>query len=84
MLTENKNGGIVPVQADKSEKHANINYKAQITKIEDGKEPVIDISFGIIKVTLYDKPNQWFNAVIIKGFGQHPMVLLCNIEPDSN
>lgn len=81
--TKNKNGGIVPVQADRLERLANISYKAQITKIEDGKESVISISFGIIKVALYDKPDDWFNAVIIKGFGQHPMILLTNKEPDS-
>jgi hypothetical protein len=27
--------------------------------------------------------NEWMNAVIIKGFGQHPMILLTNKEPDS-
>jgi hypothetical protein len=83
LLTHNKKGGIVPVQADRLEVHASTPYKAQITKIEDGKETVINISFGIIKVALYDKPDEWMNAVIIKGFGQHPMILLTNIEPNS-
>lgn len=81
LLTKNKNGGIVPVQADRLEIHASLNYKAQITKIEDGKETVINITFGIKKVALHDKPNEWFNVVIIKGFGQHPMLLLTSLEP---
>jgi hypothetical protein len=81
LLTKNKNGGIVPVQADRLETHASLNYKAQITKIEDGKETVINITFGIKKVALHDKPNEWFNVVIIKGFGQHPMLLLTSLEP---
>lgn len=83
LLTPNKNGGIVPVQADRLDVHARMPYKAQITKIEDGKETVINITFGITKVALYDKPDEWMNAVIIKGFGQHPMILLTNKEPDS-
>lgn len=83
LLTHNKNGGIVPVQAERLSAHASTPYKAQITKIEDGKETVINITFGITKVALYDKPDQWMNAVIVKGFGQHPMILLTNKEPDS-
>ena len=83
LLTHNKNGGIVPVQADRLDVHASTPYKAQITKIEDGKETVINITFGITKVALHDKPDEWMNAVIIKGFGQHPMILLTNKEPDS-
>jgi len=83
LVTHNKNGGVVPVQADKLEKHTSINYKAQITKIEDGKESIIDLTFGITKVALYDKPDEWMNAVVIKGFGQHPMILLTNKAPDS-
>jgi len=46
---------VAPVQADKLDKHTAINYKAQITKIEDVKESTIDIIFGITKVALYDK-----------------------------
>ncbi len=83
LLTYNKNGGIVPVQAERLSVHASTPYKARITKIEDGKETVIDITFGTTKVALHDKPDQWMNAVIIKGFGQHPMILLTNKEPDS-
>ncbi len=78
----------MPVQADNLEKHTSIKYKAQITKIEDGKESIIDLAFGITKVALYDKPDDptaigWMNAVIIKGFGEHPMILLTNEEPET-
>lgn len=83
LLTRNKNGGIVPVQADRLGVHVSTPYSAQITKIEDGKETVINLTFGIAKVALYDTPDVWMNAVIIKGFGQHPMILLTNKEPDS-
>ena len=83
LLTRNKNGGIVPVQAERLGVHISTPYSAQITKIEDGKEQIINLTFGIAKVALYDTPDVWMNAVIIKGFGQYPMILLTNKEPDS-
>lgn len=55
-------------------------HKAQITKIDDGKETVIDITFGITTVALPNDPKQWFYATVIKGFGQHPMILITNLE----
>ncbi len=58
----------------------NLNHRAQITKIEDGKETVINITFGITKVALPNNPKQLFYAVVIKGFGQHPMILITNLE----
>jgi hypothetical protein len=78
--TTNKRGGKICVQAERLERHMDIAHKAQITKIEDGKETVINITFGITKVALPDYPNQWFYAVVIKGFSQHPMVLITNLE----
>lgn len=78
--TTNKNGGKISVQAERLERHMNLNHKAQITKIEDGKETVINITFGITKVALPNNPKQLFYAVVIKGFGQHPMVLITNLE----
>ncbi|MBK5273120.1 MAG: hypothetical protein JJE22_19135 [Bacteroidia bacterium] len=81
--TTNKNGGKISVQAERLERHTELDHKAQITKIEDGKETVINITFGITTVALPDNPNQWFYAVIVKGFGQHPMVLITNLKVNS-
>ena len=78
--TTNKNAGKICVQAERLERHMNLNHKAQITKIEDGKETVINITFGITKVTLPNIANQLFYAVVIRGFGQHPMILITNLE----
>ena len=77
-ITYNKNGGEVPVQAENIEKHMSLNHRASITKIDDGKETVINLSFGITKAALMDKPGKWYYAVVIRGFGQHPMILLTN------
>ena len=80
LMTTNKNGGKIQVQSERLERHMDIAHKAQITKIDDGKETVINITFGITKVALPDYPDQWFYGVVIKGFGQHPMVLITNLE----
>jgi hypothetical protein len=56
------------------------NHKTQITKIEDGRETVINIIFGITKLALPDNPDPWYHAVVIKGFGGHLMILFTNKE----
>lgn len=80
LFTHNKNGGKVPVKAENLEKHMKMDFKTSITKIEDGKETSFTITFGITKVALQDKPNDWYFAVVLKGFGAHPMILLSNYE----
>jgi len=69
LCMHNQNGGQIKVQTERMDRHMQINHKAQITKIEDGKETVINISFGVTKVALPDKPDSYYNAVLIKGFG---------------
>ena len=76
----NKNGGRIQVQTERMERHMQLTHKAQITKIEDGKETIINISFGITKVSFDDKGDMPYYAVVIKGFGEHPMILLTGIE----
>lgn len=76
----NQRGGKIQVQTERMDRHMQLNHKAQITKIEDGKETVINISFGITKVALPDNPGTWYHAVVIKGFGELPMILLTNKE----
>jgi hypothetical protein len=80
VLTHNRNGGVVPVQTERLHKHMSLNHRAQITKIDDGKETIINLQFGMTKVAVYDRPGKWYYAVVITGFGQHPMILLTNIK----
>lgn len=80
---KNKNGGEIEVQTQRIDRHINLNHKAQITKIEDGKESVINLTFGIAAITLPDI-NEAFKAIVVKGFGQQPMILLTNKEVNLN
>jgi hypothetical protein len=43
---------------------------------------VINLSFGIKKVSFPDKPDIQYYGVVIKGFGEHPMILLTNKKVD--
>jgi hypothetical protein len=76
----NNNGGKIEVQTERMDRHMHLDHKAQITKIEDGKQSVINITFGATKVSLPDYPDQCYYAVVIKGFGEQPMILLTNKE----
>ena len=76
----NKKGGKIMVQTERMDRHMHLNHKAQITKIDDGKETIININFGITKVSLNDEEDMQYYAVVIKGFGEHPMILLTNKE----
>lgn len=80
LVTHNRRGGVVPVKSENLSKHTSMNHRAQITKIDDGCETIINIEFGITKVAFYDTPDDWYYAVVVKGFGQHPMILLTNLN----
>jgi hypothetical protein len=82
LCMKNKNGGKIEVQTERMSRHMQLNHKAQITKIEDGRESVINLSFGIKKVSFPDKPDIQYYAVVIKGFGEQPMILLTNKKVD--
>ncbi len=82
LLTYNKSGGIVPVLANNLDKHMPIDYEATITKVDNGKTKTVRVKFGVGLVALRGEYNTWFRAVVIKGFGANPMILLTNIEVD--
>ena len=52
LIVHNKNGGEVPVKTANLEKHMKLNFRAQITKIDNGKEKLLNLKFGIKKVQL--------------------------------
>jgi hypothetical protein len=80
--TFNKNGGIVPVIANNLEKHMPINYEATLTKIDDGITSTVKVKFGVGLVGIKGDWDNWYRAVVIKGVGKKPMILLTNIEVD--
>ena len=77
-----KNEKPMVVKAEDIEKYTDFNYTSRITKIEDGKETTISVKYGILPVALNFDQEEWFNLVVIQGFGKHPMLLLTNHEPD--
>ena len=72
------------MQAERLHRHMSLSHRAQITKIDDGKETVLNLQFGITPVAVYDQPKKWYNVVVIVGFGQDPMVLFTNLEVNSH
>ena len=58
-------------------------YAERIVKEDKGKEKIYDIEFGFCKVRLPFRPEQLY-LVVIKGFGQDPLMLLTNVEMRKN
>lgn len=51
-------------------------YAATVIKEKDGKESIYQIEFGYIPVRLPEHPERQLSLVVIKGFGQEPLMLL--------
>jgi len=80
----NRKGKQIQTQTERLGNYINLPFKARITKIDQGKETQIELQYGITRVSFKDIPGQSFYAVVIKGFGQKPMILLTNLQVDIN
>ncbi len=53
-------------------------HKAKITYFKEGKEKTKNISYGSVSIRIEDLKDNEINLVIIKGFGEVPMLLFTN------
>ena len=53
-------------------------HKAKITYFKEGKEKVKNISYGSATIKIDDLKEEELNLVIVKGFGQVPMLIFTN------
>jgi hypothetical protein len=56
----------------------NCKHNAKITYFKEGKEKVKNISYGSAVIKTDDLKDQELNLVIVKGFGQVPMLIFTN------
>ena len=75
---KNRKGVEMMAQAERIDRHIDLPYKAIIIKIEEGKEEKLVIEYGIAEVAFEKNKDQKYYAVIIRGFGEKPMILLTN------
>ncbi len=68
------------VQADHIDRFVKSWTKATIIKLEDNQVKHIELEYGALTVALPDAPQKWFTLIVVRGFGQHPMLLLTNKE----
>jgi hypothetical protein len=66
------------VKAERIDRHVELNHKAHIYVSKEGKEEFIHLTYGAVTVALPENPDIWYTLVIVKGFGQQPMLLLTN------
>lgn len=62
--------------------HVKTKYNMTVTRLENGAETQVPIKISTITVALPKQPDRWFNAVIVEGFGNIPMVLITNQQVD--
>jgi hypothetical protein len=84
LVFKNRKGKEITIQAERVDRHIDLPFKATITKIADGKEEKLIIEYGMVEVAFEKSPDHKFNAVIIRGFGKIPMVLITNKKVNPN
>ena len=55
-------------------------HATKVTFRSHGHERIVPIQFGVLEVTLPDKPETALRLVVVRGFGQAPMLLLTNLR----
>ncbi len=70
------------VSSKRLHKHVTKKYKSKLVCIRDGRESEQMLTYSTTTVAIPDMPGVWFNAVIIEGWGEVPMVLLTNLKVD--
>ncbi len=66
------------VKAERIDRHVELRHKAHIYVAKEGKEEFIHLNYVAITVALPEYTDIWYMLVIVKGFGQQPMLLLTN------
>jgi len=54
-----------------------LRHRARVIKIQDGKEKICDLRYGVEQVRLAGR-KELLDLVVIAGFGKEPMMLLTN------
>ena len=67
------------VAAERLVRHVKQKYQNKIIKIEDGIEFEKIVTYSSIVIGFPNIPDKWFNAVIVEGFAEKPMVLVTNL-----
>ena len=66
------------VLAEKLANRCHMLYGTSVTFLSHGRETIVPIQFGVMEVRLPDRPEAALRLVVVKGFGQAPMMLLTN------
>ena len=67
------------VLAEKLAGKCRMLHATKVTFLSHGRESIVPIQFGVLEVTLPDRPETALRLVVVKGFGPRPMLLLTNL-----
>lgn len=65
--------------ADRLAEKCRILHRTSVTFLSHGKEVRVQIEFGAMNVRLPDRPEEPLRMVVVRGFGEKPMLLLTNL-----
>lgn len=66
--------------AEKLAGKCRMRHRTAVTFLSHNREVRVQIGFGVLDVRLPDRPGTPLRMVVVKGFGQKPMMLLTNLE----
>ena len=68
------------VLAEKLADKCRMLHATKTTFLSHGRESIVPIQFGVLEVTLPDRPGTALRLVVVRGFGEKPMLLLTNLK----
>ena len=66
--------------ADKLANNCRMLHASKVTFQSHGREIIVPIQIGVQEVSLPDRPETALRLVVVKGFGEKPMMLLTNLR----
>lgn len=66
--------------AEKLAAKCHMSHASNVTFLSHGCERSVPIQFGVLEVSLPDRPGTDLRLVVVRGFGEKPMLLLTNLK----
>ena len=73
-----------PILAEKLARKCRMRYAETITRETSEGEKAYQIEYGVMDVRLPDRPGERLRMVVVKGFGEKPMMILTSLATSNS